>query len=395
MSDHEAAFRLVGYIIGPFFAVIGFIWTRIDKHELNLQHQRQGELREKARAAQEAAQTSRQEADKSAAEAKKLLQELEGITTGADQLWKLRPAKPFPLYRTWYLEPGAKLITIGNLKGGVGKTTLAANFGAYLSETRCKNVLLVDLDYQGSLSQLLLLALGRDETESRVNALFTEDAGLPQVLQSKLHLVPEREEIENRMSRGWLVPAGYEYARLENQLLLAWLLNKDGFVDVRYRLAQALLRPEVRQEFDVIIFDMPPRLTMGAINALVASHYFFVPTNLDKIAVETVPQFLSNVKGIKEDLNLGIELGGIIGTLTKADLRSGPEEAQFNRARDAGAIWSKDEDYMLPRTVPHRTAISHAAGESIAYLQSDGAKRRNVREIFDPLFEDMCFRIRL
>ena len=59
----------------------------------------------------------------------------------------MKPARPFDKYREWLNErAGARIVTVGNLKGGVGKTTIAANLAAYISEKRGLPVLLVDLD---------------------------------------------------------------------------------------------------------------------------------------------------------------------------------------------------------------------------------------------------------
>jgi cellulose biosynthesis protein BcsQ len=394
-KDNETALKAIGLLVSPILAVYGYIAATKDKIELREQGIKLGQQMQAAADATKRADAAEVAAKAQAATAQKLKAELEGITTGADQLWKLRPARPFSDYRQWYLEKGATVVTIGNLKGGVGKTTLAANYAAYLSETLHKNVLLLDLDYQGSLSSMLLEPLGRLAEESSVNKLFGSKAGLAEVLQARTHLVPDMDAINTRLSRAWLVPASYEYAALENQLLLSWLMDKDQDIDVRYRLAHVLLHPDVRREYDVIVIDLPPRLTIGAINALVASHYFFVPTVLDKISVEAVPQFLSNVKGIKQDLNLDLELAGIIGTLTQQNILSPNEEKQFGRAQEGAAVWSSNPGLVLPRTVPKRAAIATAAGEEIAYILANNQARLGVREILDPLFADMTARIKL
>ena len=104
---------------------------------------------------------------------------------------------------------------------------------------------------------------------------------------------------------------------------------------MRYRLANALLRPEVRQSYAAIVLDMPPRMTLGSINALVASHAFVVPTILDTLSVEAVGQFLTNMKAIKADLRLDLDLAGIVGMLTRQAKPSGPASAAVGGKRYA------------------------------------------------------------
>jgi cellulose biosynthesis protein BcsQ len=102
-------------------------------------------------------------------------------------------------------------------------------------------VLLVDLDYQRSLSNMLILAIEREEVESRAAPLLAEDADLAAVDKANIHLAP-------KLNRAWLVPANYTFAQAENRLLLQWLLLQEGGIDVRYRLARALLRPELKAQ---------------------------------------------------------------------------------------------------------------------------------------------------
>jgi chromosome partitioning protein len=394
-TPFEPLLKLFAFILSPLLTLLAFYLNRRDRRELMARTEALGHLRAEAHHADKAAiaqqaeiAQQRSELERGKSEIEKLQSELRGITEGAQQLWKLRPAKPFAEYKNWLRDPvGARIVTIGNLKGGVGKTTIAANLAAYINEKLNKSALLIDLDYQGSLSNMLLLAIQSESVESHVDRLFSEAVDLFVMQQAKIQLAP-------KLSRGWLVPANYSFAQLENKLLLQWLINQYGNIDVRYRLANALLQPQVRRGYDAIILDMPPRMTMGSVNALVASHYFLVPTVLDKLSVEAVPQFITNVKAIKNDMDLDIDLAGIVGTLTRQDALTSREEAHVESAREGGYLWRENTDYVFPRTVPRRQAIASAAGEDIAYLLT-GADGTNVRAILDPLFEDICKRIGL
>ena len=380
--------QVFSYVFGWALALLSYLYSRRDRRDLVNQAIKLG-------AAQQEAQDARRRADEQAeavrserAEVDRLNSELKGITEGSQELWKLRPPHEFPEFRSWLRDPvGAKLLTVGNLKGGVGKTTISANLAAYVSETLGKRVLLIDLDYQASLSNMMLLAINSEDVESKVEKLFDAGAELATVMSSAIHLVP-------KLSRGWLVPANYPFAQTENLLLLQWLIDKNSDVDVRYRLAHTLLNPNIRQRFDLIIFDMPPRMTLGSVNALVASHHFVVPTALDKLSAEAVATFVSNMKAIKTDLNLDLELAWIVGGLSRAANLNQREEAALELAREGGKVWRTDVDFVLPYTIPRAVDIANAAGEDIAYLTS-GPRGAHVQAIFDPIFAAICKKIGL
>lgn len=390
---YEPFIKFISYIVSPILAYLAFRANRRSHQEIAEKSEELGRLSNEVDNAHAANREKEHELQIAAAEieergrrVEKLQNDLKQITEGSHELWKLRGVQSFPHYLSWLRDPaGAKVVTIGNLKGGVGKTTIAANLAAYISETRNEPVLLVDLDYQGSLSNMLMLAIERDEVESKVDRLFAPDANLITLEGAKEHLTP-------KLHRGWLVPANYSFAQIENQLLLKWLLQEDGEIDVRFRLANALLRPEVRKSYSAVILDMPPRMTLGSINALVASHYFIVPTMLDKLAAEAVGQFVANMKAIKRDLSLDLKLGGIVGCMTRNAEPSESELQALDLARQGGHLWREDKDFVFKTTIPRRVSIGNAAGQDVAYCAREGSKYPN-REIFDPLFEEICAEI--
>jgi chromosome partitioning protein len=356
-----------------------------------------GALKVQAEHAQHEASTRKRQIEEAAAqleqqqgEIEKLNSDLKRLTEGAQELWKVRSdINPFSEYELWHARnAGAKVVTIANLKGGVGKTTLAANLAAYVTQKYGASVLLADLDFQGSLSNLLMQAVDKEVVKSGIDELLAHsdrDAFL-RVSQGRVQLDP-------KLPRVWLVPASYSLAQLENQLLLRWLLGAEGGTDVRFRLARVLLDPNVRREYKLIILDTPPRMTIGTINALVASHYFITPTALDRLSSEAVPQFITNMKAIKEDLKLDIELAGIAGMMSRTINLSENEKLALDRAREGGDLWQPSKDYVLRQVIPRRSAISDAAGVDVAYFTKDS--RGSLSDLFDPLFAEICENMKL
>lgn len=246
------AVKLLSYVVSPLLALISFAYGLRERGRLQRMillitknNRRLGRVKEQVHQEQlRVADMHRElEATKSEVSEKErtvrnLRAELEGITKGSAQLWKLRPNQPFPEYKSWLRDPvGARIVTFANLKGGVGKTTLAANFAAYISETLEKPVLVIDLDYQGSLSNMMMLAAEQEIERSEVDDLMLDGADLSTLTRVEKLLA-------ERLKRAWLVPASFTFAEKENQLLLQWLLNEAAATDVRYRLARVLLDPE-------------------------------------------------------------------------------------------------------------------------------------------------------
>jgi cellulose biosynthesis protein BcsQ len=388
---NQPGWRLISLIVSPIVTLIAFWLNLRGRRQLQRQAEDLGELRERVRTEEGLVAAKDAEVKQKAAEIEKLQRDISLLTERSHELWKIRDAAPFPELNDWQHDSqSARVVAFGNLKGGVGKTTLAANFGAYVAHDLQLPVLFVDLDFQASLSNLLIQAwagseIADQDIESRIEQCFADRPDLESVHEAIQSLSP-------KLPNASLIASSYQFAQFENQLLMQQLLLKQVGLDARYRLAHALLRPQVSRNYRVIIFDLPPRMSLGAINALIASHYLVVPTILDKLSSEAVDQFLANMKALHKELHLHLQLAGIIGTMSlRAVLRPG-EQRIWDGLESAGRAWRKGEDFRIVPTIRRATAISNAAGEDLAYL-GRGDDGVTARQLFQPVFEELARRI--
>lgn len=395
VGTYEQVFKLVGLGIGPILAILGFFWGLVDKAELKHLAHELGLARQQAEDEKKAADSARAEFDAKEARIAALQNDLTAIAD-AGRLWKLRKNAPFSEYRAWKFDPeGAKVVTFALFKGGVGKSHLAANFAAYISEARQKPVLLIDLDYQGSLSTFVLAAAGLEPAGSLVDALFDEKAKLATLSTNSIHLAKQGPETilnsGHGLARTWLVPADYTLAEVESKLLIERVIDDTAALDERYRLAHVLLNPEVRRTYAMIIIDTPPRMTLGTVNALVASHCYVAPTILDRVSSEAIRPFLKQVEFLKRDLELDTRLAGIVATMTRLLKLSETEQRYFDEiASTTKDVLHSDQEFRVTQNVPRKKQVTD--NNDLGYFLSDDEGPLSER-FYNAVFAELWTRI--
>jgi len=178
-------------------------------------------------------------------------------------------------------------LTVINLKGGVGKTTLAANLAAvYGSGKEPLRVLLVDIDFQGTLGDmsvdrpLVLLQRQHDGFVGRLLTTPTPDPALLARLTVPMNRVPSAKVILSN-----------DALELDEFQLQARFFV-DQKEDPRFRFLTHFHRAEVFEAFDLVIFDCPPRVTTSVVNALFCSDHVLIPTRMDSGSIDAVPRTL-------------------------------------------------------------------------------------------------------
>ncbi|HET7432147.1 MAG TPA: ParA family protein [Nocardioides sp.] len=202
-----------------------------------------------------------------------------------------RPVPDLPDPRPVSLPTHARVISMCNQKGGVGKTTTTINLGASLAEFGRK-VLLVDFDPQGSLS--VGLGLNPHEMELTVyNLLMQRDVALDDVVVPTG--VPGMD----------LLPSNIDLSAAEVQLV---------HEVAREQTLQRVLAPAIDQ-YDVILIDCQPSLGLLTVNALTASDGVIVPLECEYFALRGVALLKTTIDKVRERLNPRLEIDGVLGTM--------------------------------------------------------------------------------
>lgn len=179
----------------------------------------------------------------------------------------------------------AKIITIANHKGGVGKTTSTACIGAALA-LRGNRVLMIDLDAQQNLTYTLT---HDEDPEYSVYDTLVKDTALPIVNVSK--------NLD-------IVPASLELARAE--IDMSTKIAREGIL-------KSALENHV-ENYDFIIIDCPPSLGIVTTNALVASDKLYIPLTAEALPMKGLAMLDDVVNEVRRRVNPGLNLGGVFFT---------------------------------------------------------------------------------
>ncbi len=202
-----------------------------------------------------------------------------------------RPMPDLPAPRPVTLPRHARVISMCNQKGGVGKTTTTINLGASLAEYGRK-VLLVDFDPQGSLS--VGLGLSPHQMDLTIyNLLMQKDVTLEDVVVPSG--VPGMD----------LLPSNIDLSAAEVQLV---------HEVAREQTLQRVLAPAIDQ-YDVILIDCQPSLGLLTVNALTASDGVIVPLECEYFALRGVALLKTTIDKVQERLNPRLHVDGVLGTM--------------------------------------------------------------------------------
>lgn len=236
----------------------------------------------------------------------------------------------------------ARIISVANQKGGVGKTTTTVNLGACLAYFG-KKILLVDIDAQGNATSGLGVRksdVEKDIYDILVNETLVKDVVLPS----------SRENL-------WVVPATIQLAGAEIELTSQMARES--------RLKQAL--EKVKDDYDYILIDCPPSLGHLTINAFTASDSILIPVQCEYYALEGLSQLLNTVRLVQKHFNPELKIEGVLLTMLDARTNLGYEVV------DEVKKYFRERVYKT--IIPRNIRLSEAPSHGLSIIDYDARSR--------------------
>jgi len=237
------------------------------------------------------------------------------------------------------------IISIANQKGGVGKTTTAVNLSASMAVTEIAT-LLVDADPQGNATSGV--GFNKEELNGNVYHALIDKTTFREIIKETA--IPH---LKIATANADLIGAEIE------------LINEIG----REKRLQNALK-DVRHEYEYIFIDCPPSLGLLTVNALTACDSVLIPLQCEYYAMEGLTQLLRTIRLVKEYLNPGLRIEGIL--LTMYDVRNNLSKQVADEVR--GHFRDKVFETIIPRNIKLSEAPSYGKPAILYDARSRGAQ---------------------
>ena len=239
----------------------------------------------------------------------------------------------------------ATVISVTNQKGGVGKTTTAVNLAYYLAKFG-KKILLVDFDPQGNATSGL--GFDKQSLTPTMADVVMETTTLDQIVIKTVH------------KNLFLAPSTPILANTEVQLAQA---------DRRFSRLKAAIEASTA-EYDIVLIDCPPSLSLLTVNGLIAAQHVLLPVQAEFYALEGLGQLLETMKLVRKGMNPTLELLGVLPTMIDSRTTLSGQVHEEIKKHFPGKVFKS----VIPRNIRLAEAPSHGLPVGVYDKFSKGAR---------------------
>ena len=238
-----------------------------------------------------------------------------------------------------------RIIAVANQKGGVGKTTTAINLSSCLASLG-KKVLAIDMDPQGNMTSGL--GIDKNEVEYTVYELILGQVGIEKVIC--------KDALENLD----VLPTNINLSAAEIELI--------GVEEKEFIIRKAV--DKVKKNYDFIVIDCPPSLSMLTINAMTTADSVLVPIQCEYYALEGLSQLIHTIDLVKERLNPELKIEGVVFTMYDARTNLSLQVVENVKDNLQQTIYKT----IIPRNIRLAEAPSHGLPINLYDPKSSGAE---------------------